>query len=534
MVIKRSTAIYIILISLIIALLFRIYYISFGNINLKVKAVAGGRESIFTVYNSKGIIYDRNLQPISGNKHIYYLIVNPKGFDKSQLNYISQISNTEISTLSEKLNKKSIFVLKSNLHPKEVNGVYIIEGTCRYDDSYFSEHLLGYLDSDQIVGLSGIEKAFNDELSIFSSSFSASFKTNAIRGAINGLGITKLSNETESTNGVVLTLDEQLSLYAKELMENWISEGAVIVMNANNGDILTMLSTPEFDPEKVADYMYSNGGELINNAVTNQTVGSVFKMVVAACSVINKTESFTYECHGGIEIGGRIFGCQNKDGHGIMNLDDAFSFSCNSYFIALGQILGYDKIIETSQLFGIDSKLKLCKEIFSSAGVLPDESGTQSVANLSIGQGELMISPLQIARITATLCNGGYLVNPNIYNGMYIDEELSFSGQYKYRNRVLTDYEAGLLKEICINCVENGTGKTAKPQKGGAGGKTASAQTGKFDKNGKEILNTYFTGFYPADNPEYVITVFAKNGKSGSSTCAPIFRDICDYLCENY
>ena len=124
-----------------------------------------------------------------------------------------------------------------------------------------------------------------------------------------------------------MTLDEQLSLYAKELMENCISEGAVIVMNANNGDILTMLSTPEFDPEKVADYMYSNGGELINNAVTNQTVGSVFKMVVAACSVINKTESFTYECHGGIEIGGRIFGCQNK--HGIMNLDDAFSFSCN-------------------------------------------------------------------------------------------------------------------------------------------------------------------------------------------------------------
>ena len=86
---------------------------------------------------------------------------------------------------------------------------------------------------------------------------------------------------------------------------------------------------------------------------------------------------------------------------------------------------------------------------------------------------------------------------------------------------------------MCIKCVSDGTEQTAKPATGMAGGKTASAQTGKYSEDGREILNNYFTGFYPADKPKYVITVFALDGKSGSETCAPVFKEICDFISEN-
>jgi penicillin-binding protein 2 len=91
---------------------------------------------------------------------------------------------------------------------------------------------------------------------------------------------------------------------------------------------------------------------------------------------------------------------------------------------------------------------------------------------------------------------------------------------------------AEALCSFCIETVENGTGKEAKPAKGLAGGKTASAQTGIIE-NGVEQLNVYFTGFYPAENPQYAITVFAENGTSGGGTCGPVFREICDFIAQN-
>ena len=131
-----------------------------------------------------------------------------------------------------------------------------------------------------------------------------------------------------------------------------------------------------------------------------------------------------------------------------------------------------------------------------------------AVANLSIGQGSLMMSPLEIARITAVMCNGGYLVNPTLYYGTYIDGVIDNQSGYSYKSKIIDSETAALLKEMCMYCVSDGTGK--------------------------EILNTYFTGFYPADDPQYVITVFAANGESGSKTCAPVFKEMCDFIAQNY
>ena len=166
--------------------------------------------------------------------------------------------------------------------------------------------------------------------------------------------------------------------------------------------------------------------------------------------------------------------------------------------------------------------------------MIPENEGTLSLANLSIGQGELMLSPVEVARITAAACNGGYLVSPTAYYGTYIDGRMGDSSEYNYKSKILSDETAQKLRQMCVYCVTDGTGTAAASENITAGGKTASAQTGKFNENGDEILNTYFTGFYPAEDPEYVITVFACNGESGSRTCAPVFRQICEFIAENY
>lgn len=508
------------------------YYVSFGSIQTKIKSVAGGRTATLQLYNSKGLIYDRNLVPLSGNQFCYYLVINPRGFDRNNINQFCSVTKYNQDTFVEKLNTDALFVVESYTKPEDMQGVYIYDGVTRYAADPVCRHILGYLDSDGIVGLSGVEKAFDSELSKDITNVSVTYSSNAVQGVISGLGV--LPENTEiSLDGVITTIDKRLSSFCEKIFKEHINQGSLIIMNCNNGEIFTLSSTPEFDYDSINNHIEKGNSELVNNAVSLQTVGSVFKIVVSACALVNGFGDFEYDCNGGIYVDGRCFYCQNETKHGKLDLESAFSKSCNSYFIALGQILGYDRLVETAQLFGCDSKINLCKDIYSSSGNLPKDSGNQSLANFSIGQGELMLSPLQISRITASVANGGFLVNPNLYNGTYINGEICNKSIYEYRAQIFNSQIADKLKEMCIKCVSDGTGQTAKPSIGMAGGKTASAQTGKYSDDGKEILNNYFTGFYPADEPKYVITVFALDGKSGSETCAPIFKEICDFISEN-
>ncbi len=530
---KRTGLLLITLWITILALIFRVFYISFGNINHKVESTAGIRSVTQSLYNSKKVIYDRNLKLLAGNQPIYYLIINPRKFDLSKIDYISEITSVDKKYISDKLKFETPFVIKSYKMPQSVEGVVSVFGYSRYNENPVSQHILGYLDNDGIVGLSGIERAYNDFLSEYNSQVQFSYSKNALNGVMADIKIDGNQNN-KTDDGVVLTIDKQMSVIAEKSLKENCKNGCVIVMNCNDGEIYVLSSTPEFDPNDVSEYKDSKNSELINNCLVNHTVGSVFKIIIAACAIQNNIDNFEFECMGGISVLDRVFSCQNGVHHGKQNIEKAFANSCNCYFIAIGQLLGYDKIIETAQLFGLDSSIKIANDLFSYSGSLPMNDGELSLANLSIGQGDLLLTPLSVARMTASVCNGGYLVNPSVYKGLYIDKDVINEPEYKYKSKIIDDNTAGKIKKMCIECVLNGTGKNAKPENGTAGGKTASSQTGRYYENGKEILNTYFTGFYPSDNPEYVITVFAQNGKSGSATCAPVFKDICNYIEQNH
>lgn len=525
---KRSFAFYITMIILIAGLLFRCFVLSTGSNAGRAEAVLGGRRAELVLYNTRGIIYDRNLKPIAGNQACYYLLINPRDFEKENLEELISISGASREQIEKKLKKETPFALSTNEKPKEMVGVTVIEGVQRY--SGVASHLLGYLDNAGEVGLSGVEKEYDDYLNLFSAQRKIKYRADGVRGMIGGLGI-----ETEefegSTNGIVLSLDLEISKKLDELMDQYIDVGTAVVMDCNSGELYALSSNPNYEEKRIESYLQSTDGELINRGLNAQTVGSVFKIILTACALEAGMENYQYRCEGGVVIGNRLFSCHNHAGHGKIGLEEAFAQSCNSYYIALGQLLGYDRIIEMAKRFGFGEKIEVAGSVAAAAGNLPQNGGSLALANLSIGQGALTASPLQITRMMAIIANGGVLPKTTLCLGSYLGETFKPSEEVSEMNRVLDFKVANEISKYCVEAVENGTGKTAKPKSGAAGGKTASAQTGIIE-NGEERLNVYFAGFYPAEQPQFAIAIFAEGGESGGGTCGPVFREICDFIAQ--
>ncbi|MBQ5322766.1 MAG: hypothetical protein J6J07_04935 [Oscillospiraceae bacterium] len=130
--------------------------------------------------------------------------------------------------------------------------------------------------------------------------------------------------------------------------------------------------------------------------------------------------------------------------------------------------------------------------------------------------------------LVSAVANGGKAVTPKLVLGIF-DKNGNFESTPDYaENPVMSEKTANILRKMMINVVENGSGENAKPKNGGAGGKTASAQTGQFDSEGNEIIHAWFVGFYPAENPKFAVAVFAEGMDSGGDFAAPIFKKICD------
>ena len=239
----------------------------------------------------------------------------------------------------------------------------------------------------------------------------------------------------------------------------------------------------------------------------------------------------TFECTGSIEIDGRIFKCHWEAGHGEINMEKALEISCNPYFINLALEIGGEKILETAKNLGFGTPSDFGENFSSAGGNLPSKeklSAKTVLSSFAFGQGELLATPVQLAVLSSAIANGGKAVVPKIVLGTY-DKDGNFEETPKYsQNPVMSKKTAEILKSMMINVVEKGSGTNAKPKERGAGGKTASAQTGQFDENGNEIIHAWFIGFYPSEKPEYAVAVFAEGMDSGGDFAAPVFKNICD------
>ena len=523
---KRAKLVKWIFLSAAMLLVIYLGYLMLAGPLERVKSVAGSRQRSTELYSLKGTIYDRNLRPITNGTKCYYLLLDPRQFPREQAEAVAGLCGLETEQLLGRLDKEGPFVLCSAERPKETAGMYVYEGVRRYGD--VADHLVGYINGD-LDGVTGLEKCYDSVLSYFGENKTLQYSVDGRNNPLLGLGMAVESDAHGSKNGVITTLDLTIQKALETAMDTYVERGAAVVLDIHSGEIRAMASRPDFDAEQVAKYLTSGQGELIDRALTAQTVGSVFKIVVAAAALEKDMGDFSFECGGGITVGDRTFTCPVAHGHGKQDLEGAFAESCNGYFIALGQLLGGETVMEMAKRLGFGESMQIAKGLYASAGTLPDITGNSAkqLANFSIGQGDLMATPLQIARLAAVCGNGGYLLSPGCFQGFYVDRKIK-SEQWMERScRVVSAETAERLRQLCVATVEKGTGQAAMPAHGGAGGKTSSAQTGVFTEDGREVLNTYFAGFFPAEEPRFAIAVFAEDGISGGKTCAPVFRQIC-------
>lgn len=358
---------------------------------------------------------------------------------------------------------------------------------------------------------------------------------------------------------VHLTLDRQLQQVAERALDG--RRGAVVALHAQTGEILAMASAPTFEPglftgeipkEVWIDLTDSKSAKLSNRALQGAfPPGSVFKMFVAAAALSEGVAEPTEQtfCPGFLRFGKRQFRCHKHSGHGRTNLYDALVQSCDVYFYTMGQRLGVDRIHQYAHdLFGFGEPVAL-EGFDESSGLVPSTKWKATYFRnpedkrwypgetlpVSIGQGAVLATPLQVARAMAALVNGGKLLKPRIVSKVVASdgrmlEQTTGAAQVM---RVI-DIDPAILAEIkrgMVGVVEDkrGTGKRAalpKESKIGVGGKTGTAQVASRESGLNSEDHAWFAGFAPADNPQVVVVALVENGGHGGEIAAPVTRAV--------
>jgi len=394
-------------------------------------------------------------------------------------------------------------------------------------------HVIGTLDPEG-RGASGIECAYDTLLASCGGTLSIRYALDAAGNVLAGRRPRVINDRYDTGAGVVLTLDEGVQRAAEEAARE-MERGAVVVMDVENGDLLAVASRPAFDPLDLASSLEDENAPFLNRAFAAYNVGSTFKLLVAAAALdagIVPPDDFV--CAGAIEAGGVTFHCHRLAGHGVIDFEEALAHSCNPYFISLGLALGGKRLLTAAQRLGFGQAWEFAPAFRTAAGTLPSASLLSSdaaTANFAFGQGELTATPVQIACLVSAVANGGRCVTPRLVRGTTADGKTLALETAQYAPvRIFSAEAAETVRNGMICVVENGSGTLAKPSAGGAGGKTASAQTGSLDENGEEIVHAWFSGFYPAQRPQYAIVVLAEGGDSGGDAAAPVFRAIAEAL----
>ncbi|OJU14433.1 MAG: hypothetical protein BGN88_14335, partial [Clostridiales bacterium 43-6] len=447
---------------------------------------------------ARGTIYDCNLKRITNSSYRYVAAVSPT---PEAIAAVGMLKNSQ-DVLKRLMAGKPVLIDSA----PELNGdgINVFRVYNHFSANQLASHLVGYLD-DTGNGVSGIEKGYNNALAS-DGYLSIHYSCDAKGRVLTGINPDISNSQYDPTKGVVLTIDSEIQKELERIMKKYIKTGAAVLIDVQTGKIKASVSVPDFSPSSLATSLKDPDSPLINRAFTAFNTGSVFKCCVAAAA-LEAGISPSYTCTGKINIGEVQFGCRHN--HGTMNLESALAVSCNTYFINLGQQLGADRIYSMAKNLGFGNSLQLSDSIRSASGNLPDYKTIKALpaalGNFSFGQGDLMTTPLQIASMCQTIANGGKKITPSLIEG-----EMSANGvlvnkapQNPY-TRVISEKNADILKQYMINVVEHGTGTTAKPAKGGAGGKTATAETG-WVIGGRSILQAWFAGFFPADQPKYAL-----------------------------
>lgn len=526
----RIVGVFVVMLTIASGLMVRLYALSM-NVGLEQAAQS---QSAYTlqITTTRGQIYDRNLQPLTDTEQRNYLAVLPT--DDAVQACAEQITGTSRRLALDAAAQGTPFVLPledgQKVYAADVEN-FTVSSRLPHDPSeQLAVHLLGYLDGEG-NGVSGIEQAYNDQLAAAGEQVTVRCQVDALGRPMENGSMQVEGSSRPPQQGVILTLDKRMQQVVEQVGEQ-IDQGAIVVMDVQTGAITASASFPQYDPYHLETALEDAGQPLINRALLPYCVGSSFKLSVAAAALEEGiSPSFLVDCVGGTTVAGRIFYCHNRAGHRETDLKRAIEQSCNPYFIKLGQETGAEQLLGMAKALGFGQETQLADGVIAQAGNLPtlgELSSPHELANFSFGQGKLTATPVQIAAMVSAVANGGMAVTPHLVMGTTEDGQTVQEKESPAPVRVFSQQTAAFLQEAMIGVVEEGSAPLAQPKQGGAGGKTASAQTGLYDEEGEEIVHAWFAGFFPAQNPQYAAVILIEGGEYGGQVASPLFAQLVD------
>lgn len=341
----------------------------------------------------------------------------------------------------------------------------------------------------------------------------------------------KLTGNIKVGDNISLSIDHKLQMTANKLMG--MRKGAVVAMNPKTGEILAMVSKPDFDPndqllvENWKHMVESQEHPFLPRASQGlYTPGSTYKVVISTAAIENDMKNRIFQDKGSIIIDGKKINNFSGEAHGDISLKTALAVSSNSVFSQIGVQLGQDNLRNIADRMGIGKDIPF--DIPTSKSVFPYKNMSQAdMAAVGIGQGKMLLSPLHLALIVSAIANEGTMMKPILVNKVVTSNGMILKNQKPTPlNQVMSQETAAVLKEMMQEVVDNGTGKNAAIKGVALAGKTGTAEnelTGK-EKN-KE--HAWFIGFAPVNDPQIAVSVILEySGSTGGDIAAPIARDL--------
>ena len=335
-------------------------------------------------------------------------------------------------------------------------------------------------------------------------------------------------------NDVVLTIDSEAQRLAIRELER--EKGAIVALDARTGAVLVLASSPGYDPAQVTAsktefdlFRFDPTVPELNRAIQGlYPPGSVFKIFTAAVALDLGlvTPETTFNCRGEERIAGTRVTCRRRGGHGRLDLNHAMADSCNIVFAQLGDQIGTEKFREYVKRFHLLDKANL--GIPSNAGRMYDFNEPRAeiaLVEAAFGQGATLLTPLAVARMTATIANGGTVLQPYIMLEVRSPEgQLLKQGNAQELGEAISAKTAAEVAGMMVEVVESGTGRPAALRRTTVAGKTGSAE------NPHGAAHAWFAAFAPAENPQVVVAVILEGGGAGGANAGPIARRIISAL----
>ena len=419
-------------------------------------------------------------------------------------------------------------------------GVMVLPVQLRYGNRPLAVHVSGHLSKapadasntrkstgpDQWFGVLGLERFYDEELHGQRAKKYARIYVDARdRLVASGPEVVTRSVKDHQRHHLVTTIDINIQRVVEEVMDKEVPLGSVVVMDTRTGDILAAASRPSFNPhpQAIVTALATGSDVFMDQTTALFQPGSTFKLVVAAAAMEEGLASpdTVFQCHGEL---GPLISCWHAAGHGSLTLEEAFAVSCNPTFAQLGLQLRAEQLIHYASAFGLDNQTIIGYPVREDPRQdLSLVGAGYNLVNSSVGQGPVLVTPVQMAAMVNVVVNNGVYLPPRLVKEVRNDEQQTV----RYlapgsSTKVISSFTATRLKGMLEAATTRGVGTQAFVPVYGSAGKTGSAQL-----DGAEgTVNAWFAGYAPLNRPRYVIVILVREGVSGGQTAAPVFREI--------